>query len=380
MFLEKLKVINFRNFDALTVEFTPGVNLLIGNNGQGKTNLVEALYFLLKGFSFRPGKNNIFLRETVDGKAALALLCARLSKENLINEIKVTIEPNKKQFLLNEKKTAPIKIAEKFPCVLFSPESLSAIKDGPAARRDLVDDLLVSQQIESGEVVQEFEKVLRSRNRCLSDFNKGLYSEGQLNSLLEALDASYVQRAVALTMGRLKALRFITPYLQEAVRFIAGDVRVDVSVDYLISQKSSLHLQLEEVREIISNKLKLFRKIETANGTTLVGPHKHEVRFLTAGNDARYFCSQGQQRALILGFKMAQIMYHYFTYKVHPFLFLDDVFSELDPVKGANLLKFLEEVRSQIFLTATDISLPVELAKSNLGLFQLNRGKIELLS
>ena len=110
-----------------------------------------------------------------------------------------------------------------------------------------------------------------------------------------------------------------------------------------------------------------------------MGPHKHDVTFRMGKTDTRFFASQGQQRAIILGFKMAQIMYHHRVFQVHPLLLLDDVLSELDPVKGANLLRFLEGIKSQILLTTTDISFPFDFAQKGMAVHQLELGRIESL-
>src|SRR5262249_11042220 len=118
------------------------------------------------------------------------------------------------------------------------------------------------------------------------------------------------------------------------------------------------------------------RSKELDSGMTLVGPHRHDIRFLFAGKDSRYFCSQGQQRALILSYKMAQIMYHSRTHQVFPFLLLDDVLSELDPDRRTNLVRFLKVIPSQIFLTTTDLSFSLDFGDRSLSVFRIENGVI----
>jgi DNA replication and repair protein RecF len=118
------------------------------------------------------------------------------------------------------------------------------------------------------------------------------------------------------------------------------------------------------------------RKAELESGTSLVGPQRHDIRILFAGKDSRFFCSQGQQRALILSFKMAQILYHYRAHQVYPFLLLDDVLSELDPIRRTNLVAFLRDIPAQIFLTTTDLSFSTDFGDRRLSVLRIERGSV----
>lgn len=377
MLLKELSLRHFRNYDHLSLKLHPGVNLFVGENGQGKTNLVEAVYFLLRGSSFRPGAQDVLLQ-----RGALrpqASLRADIMRKTLSHRLAVQIIEKKKIVTLDNKPTTFAKVSSLYPTVLFSPESLASIKEGPEARRVLVDEFLVTQGEQKGKTVSEFRRSLQMRNRILKNGLNGLYSTEQTKEIISALDEIYLPLAAKLAHERVLALRTLLPFMQEAMRLIAPKDLVDISVDYVISDHSAVDWELYEILDSLRNRLKSLRNSELAGGQSLVGAHKHEIRFLSAGNDARYFSSQGQQRALILGFKMAQIMYHYQAFKIHPVLLLDDVLSELDATKGANLLKFLEGIRSQIFLTTTDISFPFDFSTSGLKVFRLSSGQVESL-
>ncbi len=379
MFFKKLVLRNFRNYDNLEIHLKPGVNILVGNNGHGKTNLIEALHLLVNGQSFRPGQQEIWLKKTEHRICEAAFLKVEVDSDGLQNEIMMKVTPAHRMLYVDGKRTTGIDLQSKFPSVLFSPESLSAIKEGPDQRRLLLDDVVITQGEREAHWVKEFRRALKSRNRLLKDYQLGLYSETQMNSLLEAIDGVYLPIAAALTHARIRLLTALEPHLQEALSFIGPRDLVDISVDYLVSDQSARDWDLREVLDALHNRLKSLKKNELEAGTTLVGPHKHEIHFLSAGNNARYFCSQGQQRALILGFKMAQIMYHYRVFRVHPLLLLDDVLSELDPIKGANLLKFLEGIQSQIILTTTDIAFPFDFGSRGLTVYRMNMGQVETL-
>ncbi|MGE0763226.1 MAG: DNA replication/repair protein RecF [Bdellovibrionales bacterium] len=377
MHFSRLRLKNFRNYQDLELQFNPGVNIFVGQNGQGKTNLVEALHLLVKGDSFRAGLPEVWLRKVEEGHADFATLQASVHKAGLSNELEMRYHGGKRQFFVDQKKVISNILPERYPAVLFSPESLAAIKEGPDQRRQLIDDALMSHG--EGARVTDFKRALRSRNRLLRDFKAGIYQETQILELLEAFDQVYLPLAAKLASERIRRLNELEPLIRDAVRSIAPEDLGDISVDYEISDRSAREYDLHEILQTMRNRLKLLRKSELSYGASLVGPHKHEVHFLSAGNDARYFCSQGQQRALILGFKMAQIMYHYSTFQVHPLLLLDDVLSELDPHKGANLLKFLEGIRSQILLTTTDISFPFEFGNKGMSVYRMKSGAVEEL-
>jgi DNA replication and repair protein RecF len=380
MYFRKLQLRNFRNYDSLEARLQPGVNIFVGYNGQGKTNLIEAIHLLAKGHSFRPGQQEVWLRKNASGVAEAAIISAEVDKAGMVSEISLKATSHHRMFFLDNKRVSGIDLQTRFPLVLFSPESLSAIKEGPEQRRQLIDDVVVSQGEREAKWVKEFKRALRSRNRLLKDYQLGLYTETQVERLLEAVDGVYLPIAAALTHARIRLLTALEPYLREALQFIGSKDFVDISVDYEISESHARDYDLRQILEALHNRLKSLKKNELEAGTTLVGPHKHEIHFLSAGNDARYFCSQGQQRALILGFKMAQIMYHHRVFRVHPLLLLDDVLSELDPIKGANLLRFLEGIQSQIILTTTDIAFPFDFGAKGLTVYRMNMGQVENLS
>jgi DNA replication and repair protein RecF len=152
---------------------------------------------------------------------------------------------------------------------------------------------------------------------------------------------------------------------------------VDISVDYVISQKNHLHSTAQQLYDTMSQRAQELLSSEMQSGITLVGPHKHEIQFLIDQNDSRFFCSQGQQRAFILAFKMAQIVYHERLHKQSPILLLDDVMSELDLDKQRFLMEFLQQSSSQIIVTTTDAFLPQRFWGDDGYLFNIRNGSIQ---
>ncbi|MGE3760248.1 MAG: DNA replication/repair protein RecF, partial [Pseudobdellovibrionaceae bacterium] len=314
---------NFRNFKEVRVDFSTGLNVFLGANGQGKTNFLEALYFLTRGTTFRYGQNVNLIRL---GSQA-SMVNARAKEKDLLYDLSITLEGSRKTHSINEKKVATTKIAQKFGNVLFSPESLSSIKEGSEQRRILLDELLMNFSSANVDLIAEFKKALRTRNRLLKNHAEGLATKHQTMALLEALEPSYLKLAGDLCNARIFALRQILPEFSKAMSFINQN-SVDISVEYVISDQNAISWDQKMVIDALQKRIQQLRDAELDSGASLVGPQKHDVKFLYNQNDSRIFCSQGQQRALILSFKMAQIVYHRTVHGIYPVLMLDDVLSE----------------------------------------------------
>jgi len=377
MQFSKVRLRNFRNYRSLDLEIPEGVVLFHGDNAQGKTNFIEALYLLLRGTSFRPTDQRVFLSERLqeDERAAVSIK-AEVEAQGIFFDLSLTIENQKKRLLMNNKPSTPLKVAEFFPLVLFSPESLLAIKSGPEARRMLLDDLLEVEGRSSVKVLRDFRKVLRTRNRVLRDYKLGHQERGQALQVLESLEGIYFPLAAEVALKRVEWLKSLQPCMKEAFFRISRDKNVDISVEYVISGKEALGWDRSEILSAMHQRAQLLRAAELESGRSLVGPQKHDINFYLGGKNARYYASQGQQRAMVLAFKMAQIMVHYERYKVYPFLFLDDVLSELDARKRDRLVEFLREVPSQIFLTATEVSFSANFGSRQLSVFEVRDGAI----
>ncbi len=375
MYLSEIEIINYRNYEHLKLPLTLGVNVFFGDNGQGKTNLIEAIHFLTKGESFRPGTGDVFISER--NPLSPAVIRGEIQSTDWNNRVRLTFQNNRKNLFLDEKRTSAPELVRRFPLVLFSPESLHAVKAGPESRRDLIDDFLASFKLSNGRILADFKKTLRHRNRLLKDIKTGKLPEESGRDVLSSMNPIFLRQAAELSYARIEALQGLLPFINQSMREILKIENVDISVDYLISSESALDWQLPEIHNALQNRLKELSQREIESGGTLIGPHKHDIRFLFNGNDARYYCSQGQQRALILSFKMAQIMYHYRVYQTHPVLLLDDVLSELDFDKRANLIDFLKRINTQIFITTTELAFPYDFGDRDIKLFKIENGSVE---
>lgn len=376
MKFNSLRLRNFRNYRDLKLDFPPGVVVFYGENGQGKTNLIEAFHYLLRGESFRPHTLDSLLSQSGEARAPAAVLEAKLSQKTHHHDLKVTISGGLKTTTLNGSKATSAQLARHFPLVLFSPESLGAIKDGPEARRQLLDDVLLTHSASAMKILKDFRHALKTRNRVLKDFKSGHTPERQARQLLESLDPSYLPLAAELAVARLAALTALQDDFHKAASFVLDRENVDISVEYLVSQQNAYSWSRSDLLSAMHKRAMELRERELAAGASLVGPQRHDIRILFTGKDSRFFCSQGQQRALILSFKMAQILYHHRSNQVYPFLLLDDVLSELDPARRTNLVKFLRDIPAQIFLTTTDLSFSMDFGDRGLSVFKIENGRV----
>ncbi len=377
MRLSALELNEFRNFQRLRLELRPRVNFLHGENGQGKTNLLEAVYLLCRGSSFRAASARNFLRERAsDGPVERARIAGHFIRAGLEFDVAMLIDQNKKAASINGKRVNAASLMAHFPVVLFSPESLSAIKEGPEQRRQLIDEILINHDPKQGQLLREFSRALKARNRLLKNLADGLGSrDGQIESL-ESLDKIYFLLATHLTKARLEALKDLQPEICRAMSSISDGSDADISVDYVISDQSALQWSEAEVFDALHKRHRQLATQELAFGASLVGPHKHDIKLLFSGKDSRFYCSQGQQRALILALKIAQIVYHYRVHQTYPVLLLDDVMSELDAKKRVNLMKFLERISAQILITATDLTWPDYFGLERSSIFSVTEGRI----
>ncbi len=372
MIFKEIYLRNFRNFSEISANFSPRLNFFIGDNGQGKTNLLEALYLFSDGDSFRYGDNSVLIKNGENE----AILKAKVESKNLEYDLSATIQKSKKTFFANEKKLTGAELRKRFTSILFSPESLASIKEGADCRRELVDNLLTTIEPHNADLLSEYKKALKTRNKIFKDHLDGLSTKNETLALLESLEPSFLRLATQVTMARIQALKSILPEFNASMQDISRESGVDISVEYVISGENSLEKSLEEISAILHKRLMELRDAELAAGASLVGPQKHDIIFLYGQKDSRFYCSQGQQRAIILSFKMAQIVYHRRVHGFYPALMLDDVLSELDEGKKSALINFLHEINTQIFITTTDLSLPRNFALENFSVMTVKNGAL----
>ena len=354
MHVEHIQFRQFRNIRDEYVELHSGLNVFQGPNGQGKTNFVEGVYLLSHGRSFRTSENSALVQH---GENQRTRIVAKLVKQALNHELDFQIVAGKKKIKANGKSVSGAYLRKNFPTVLFSPESLLIIKQSPQHRRSLVDDLALGVLPSFAQVYEDCGRLLKQKNAFLREVKTDKTGDSrETQRLFNSLTDLFFAKGARLVVQRLKVMKAILPFLQKEFAAIMGDSLVELEMDYLISGKSALEMSEEQIINALYKRWAELSQSEKALGQTLVGPHKHDVQFRFNGQEARLFCSQGQQRAIILAFKMAHIGLHCAAHGMYPMLLLDDVLSELDKIKQERFLEALIQTQSQILMTATDAS------------------------
>jgi DNA replication and repair protein RecF len=302
-------------------------------------------------------------------------LIAALDGELGRHHLTAQIHDSRLHVELDGKRTGFSTLASQVPVILFSPESLAAIKDGPDSRRRLIDEGLLTRGRVGAQLLRDYSRTLRARNALLKQLMEGDQRAGTRDSLA-SLTSIFLVLGAHLASERTQLLRELLPFWRAAFASITQREPESLGLRYEVSGQESLEWTESQIFDVMSQRQKELAGREVSAGSSLVGPHKHDLKFLVAENDSRFFASQGQQRALILAFKIAQINLHRTTVGRYPILLLDDVMSELDADKRSRLMQFLEGISAQVLLSATDLTWSPEFAPQENAVFSVNAGEV----
>jgi len=333
--IQHLELTNFRNYAATTIDLTSGVTAVVGNNGQGKTNLVEALGYLATLKSFRGVPTEALIRTGCESAVLRATVVHADGREVLIETELVRTGRNRS--LVNKQRLARSRdLLGVVRTTVFSPEDLELVKAAPSVRRDFVDDALVALQPKLDVLCSEIEKVLRQRNSLLKQAGGRLSPD--IASTLDVWDAKLAELGSELGDERSRLIAQISP-------------RVSKAYEELAEKNTPIGLVYEpEWRRIgLANELQTCRLDDIRRGTSTVGPHRDDIDLLINGLPARTHASQGEQRTLALAMRLAVHRMVTEEFGSPPVLILDDVLSELDPGRAAALLRHFPE--GQVLIT-----------------------------
>ena len=325
MIVEHLELINFRNYDSVSINLTEGTTIIVGDNGQGKTSLAEAIAYLSSLKSFRGVPNEALIRTGSDSAIIRATIRHADGREVLI-EAEI-VRAGRNRTLVNKQQLRRTKdLLGAVRATIFSPDDLDLIKDAPALRREFVDDAAVALDAGVAETVAEVDRVLRQRNTLLKQAGGRMSSE--VLSSLDVWDARFAQHATLLGEIRARTVSTLTPFVQQAYSDLArSETRVEILYDP-DWRKHSLEVQLAEAR-----------LDDLRRATTTIGPHRDDLELWVNGTPARTHASQGEQRTLALALRLAVHRAVFERIGTPPVLILDDVLSELDPHRSTALLE-----------------------------------------
>ena len=353
MRLTRLKTENFRNLAAVDVTPAPGVNVIYGENAQGKTNLIEAIYLLTGQKSFRAAKESDYLRFGQE----VARIEAEFTCQNR-EKTAALAYGSKKLAWLNGVECAPSELTGEFLAVVFSPGELALIQEGPSERRAFLDGAISQVMPRYMTTLAAMSRILLQRNTLITDMQKS-GNAAMMEPLLETWDRSLAKVAFSICHARARFIRRLAPPAAEIYMDICKRADQPFSLSYQPSIPAPQGADWADVSPAegeahIRAALAAARSEDYKNYCTTIGPHRDNMEVTIAGISARNFGSQGQQRSCALALKLAQCRVMEETLGEAPIILLDDVLSELDVGRRARLLERIRGV--QTLLTCTDLS------------------------
>ena len=343
MIVEGIKLINFRNYNNLSVLFNPNINIMIGKNAQGKTNLLEAIYICSTGRSFRTSRD----KEIINFEKGEAYIGANLKVGQLekLTEIKLHREKTKRIKVNKIELKSYKELNTGLKVVVFSPEDLKLIKDGPSLRRTYLDSSICQLKPLYYYNLNRYYKILIQRNNLL----KSIRFKSSLPDLIEVFD---IQMARLGSLIILERERYINRLFLEAKINHSVITKNTETLDIKYLRSIELGSSLIEIENQFLEDLKTSRKKDIETGTTNKGPHRDDFSVLINGKDAKTYASQGQQRSIVLTLKLSEVEIIKKESGYNPILLLDDVYSELDEERRSHLTKLFSKM--QTFITLTD--------------------------
>ena len=357
MYIQSLELKNYRNYDRLIIEFSSGTNILYGDNAQGKTNILEAVYLGATTKSHRGSKDKEIIRFG-ENESHIRI---HLMKQDIGHQIDMHLKKSRTKGAAIDR--IPIKRSSDLlgfvPVIFFSPEDLSIIKNGPSERRKFLDIELSQLEKMYLHQLSSYNRVMAQRNNLL----KQLAYQRELLDTLDSWDLQLVKYGSEVIRYRPKFIEDLNEIIREIHKNLTGKkekivLKYDYSVNY------------DEFLTVLQRK----REIDLKYASTGAGPHRDDIEFLVNGIDIRKFGSQGQQRTAALSLKLAQIELVKRQTGETPILLLDDVLSELDSSRKNYLLDSIKDIQTLITCTGLE-----EFINSHLQIdkmFQVKSGKI----
>lgn len=369
MRLRELILRNFRNYDNLELALSSDLILFVGPNAQGKTNILESIFMACTGRSHRTPRD----RELIQWGKEEALIRTKVDKQLGASEIAISLQlRDKKKVLINQSPAARMgELMGHINSVMFSPDDLKLIREGPVERRRFMD-------IELSQIRPKYFYYLQQYNRVLNHRNNLLKSIQYNPSLAETLPVWDKQLAEAGSYIILERKLFI-----ESLQLIAREIHSKMTngaEKLTLEYKCSIPFQegtLDEIRQLFLDELDQRHKDDIERGITSRGCHRDDLLFQINGSDVRVFGSQGQKRTTVISLKLSELEYMYKETGEYPLLLLDDVMSELDLSRQGMLLKYIGKV--QTFITLTDLSQIPELKNNNIQAFKILSGTAQAM-
>jgi len=363
MYLNRLELKNFRNYQELKIDFSEKINIIIGENAQGKTNILEAISLLCLGKPIRTKKDN----ELIKWGSEHCFCRGQFQADDDFTLIEVGIGIKEKRIKIDGQVVKNNSVFGQIPVVIFSPDDLQLVKGAPQQRRDFIDIYLAQIEPKYRFVYYNFYKVLQHRNRLLK---QGFVEKGELDAWNEQL----IEKGAKVIKYRNSLINSVKPFIITAQQIISGDKEF-LNLEYLSFNNQVLSDDEAEIQSKFQEELEKIKDYELQRGMTLVGPHRDDLRLtINRGIELRSYGSQGQQRTAALALKLGLVEKIKEARGIYPLILLDDVMSEFDDHRKQHLLRLLIG-SSQTFLTSTSKQ-DFPLQDQQTKFFTINQGEV----
>ena len=370
MRVETLFLRNFRNYHYLELDLDPNLNIFVGANAQGKTNLLESLFFVATGRSFRTKSEEELVLWGKESCAAGARILHNRQSEKLY--VTYQLEQRKKQYFSNGLEVKKSAFSGRLHVVLFTPEDLTVVKGSPQTRRKYLDEIICRISPLYAYSLSRYQHILRQRNQLLKTYREKIIASAELASW----NIQLAREGAKLIAKRQFVLHRLGLLARLSHRKLTGREE-SLAVNYQTNIAKEILPKTDMIEQALLQALRENEKKECRVGQTLIGPHRDDINFTLNNKNARLYASQGQQRTLILALKMAEIELIKSECGEFPILLLDDVFSELDERRRHFVIENIEG-KVQTLITGTTAEGMNAFKKAG-KIFMVQRGEVKYI-
>ncbi|HBX74533.1 MAG TPA: DNA replication/repair protein RecF [Acidaminococcaceae bacterium] len=375
MKINKLQLVNFRNYDHCSVAFDKMVTVFYGKNGQGKTNILESIFYSSFGLSHRTNKEDEMVKFSSEGMAVLLDFTKEDGSHSIRMKRYTDNGKTRKEIKIDGKKTTAKDHYSFLNTVMFSPEDLQIIKGDPSLRRRFMDMEISQTDPVYYELLVRYRRVLKQRNSLL----KGIRDSNEPQQPLAAWDEEISDTGAQILIKRLHNLKKLKEIAIPVFHILSNKIDL-LEIKYEMKGNNGEVFYPEEetlqgIKEFYMGSLKERRFKDIMQGSTGIGVHRDDLKTYINGVDSRAFASQGQQRCCALALKLSQIEYVKKVSGEYPVLLLDDVMSELDQYRRNQLISFIND-KVQTIITVNDKTLIPDFGSNQY--FNVDKGSITL--
>ena len=367
MFLNSLELNNFRNISKLNLKFNKNINIFIGNNAQGKTNILESIYFLAITKSHRTNNEfNLIKNNELYTKVS----CVFKNDLDSTNYLSILLNEKGKKVSINNLVQKKISnYLSRLNVIMFCPDDLEIIKGSPSIRRRFINIELSQLNNEYLLLLKEYGQLLKQRNEYLKQKSNAKFDK----NYFDILTSKIIEKNIKIIKYRYDFIDELNKYLLPTFKNISDMGNLSIEYKSFISRDELIK---EDIEKDIKKRYDNLFTNELLQKTTLLGCHKDDFKLYLDDLDVMSYCSQGQQRLSILSLKLAEIEVFKKIKNTYPIILLDDIFSELDENKKNNIIKYFKN-DIQIFITTTELNNINQELKEKSDIYIVNNGTIE---